>query len=151
MPLGATAVYTPSGGGEQATVQQIVAALLAAADVAGHTVLAEAQQIVPVDTGDLEASGAVDTVDNGSAVVSTVSFGTDHAAYVEFGTGQRGAGSPGAGPYPYNPDWPGMVAQPYLRPALDSSRGEIVSAFQDQFTGISGAVPGESGYVSVDK
>ena len=37
-----------------------------------------------------------------------------HAAYVEFGTGRRGGGSP---------HWPGMAARPYLRPALEAGRG----------------------------
>ena len=150
MPLGATAVYTPSGDGGQATIRQIVAALLGAADIAGYTVLAEAQMIVPVDTGEMEESGEVTVKDTGTQVVATVAFTADHSIYVELGTGIRGAASPGAGPYPYNPNWPGMPAQPSLRPALDTSGGEIMSAFQDLFTGISGAVPGEPGHVSID-
>jgi hypothetical protein len=52
-----------------------------------------------------------------------------HAAYVEFGTGQRGAASAGAGNGPYSETWPGMPAQPYLRPALDTARPAILGAF----------------------
>ena len=40
-----------------------------------------------------------------------------HAAYVEFGTGRRGAGS--SSKVSYDPDWPGMAAQPYMQPAAD--------------------------------
>ena len=52
-----------------------------------------------------------------------------HAAYVEFGTGRRGAGSPAP------PKWaeasgygeiPGMPAQPYLTPAAAEGRDEFV-------------------------
>lgn len=44
-----------------------------------------------------------------------------HAAYVEFGTGQRGAAS---GRYPggYDGDWPGMSAQPYMYPAAQTMK-----------------------------
>lgn len=153
MPLGATAVYTPSGDGGAATIRQVAAAVLEAADIAGHTVLAEAQQNAPFRTGELMESGQCTTEDNGSEVVSTVAFTSGHAAFVEFGTGRRGAEAGGGGPPAegswFDPDWPGMHPQPYLRPALDSSRGEVLSAFRDLFTGISGAVPGEAGYVSL--
>jgi hypothetical protein len=50
---------------------------------------------------------------------------------VEFGTGRRGASSAGAGPYSYDPNWPGMVAQPYMRPALDTARPQILAAFAE--------------------
>jgi hypothetical protein len=44
-----------------------------------------------------------------------------HAAYVEFGTGQRGAAG---GRYPggYDGEWPGMSAQPYMYPAAQTMR-----------------------------
>ena len=45
---------------------------------------------------------------------------------VELGTGVRGASSPGAGPGPYKLSWPGMAARPYLRPAWDQHRREVI-------------------------
>jgi HK97 gp10 family phage protein len=62
-------------------------------------------------------------------VTATVAPHTDYDVYVEFGTGKRGAASPGAGPGDwYSPDWPGMKAQPYLRPAADDNRDAVVDA-----------------------
>ena len=82
------------------------------------------QELVAVDTGDLKASGHVEVTQVGKQVFAAVEYTSDHAAFVEFGTGQRGAASPGAGDVPYNPSWPGMAAQPYLRPAYDLHRNE---------------------------
>jgi hypothetical protein len=97
-----------------------------------EAVLEEAEAIVPVDTGELRESGHVEAPkDNAGRVVGSVVFDADHAAYVEYGTGIRGASSEGAGDGPYNPNWPGMVAQPYLRPALDKARPHILEIFQD--------------------
>ena len=96
-----------------------------------EVVLEEAEAIVAVDTGELRESGHVEIEVNGAEATGYVVFDSDHAAYVEFGTGQRGATSPGAGDGPYDPNWPGMVAQPYLRPALDTARPAIVEIFRD--------------------
>ena len=95
-------------------------------------VLEEAEAIVPVDTGELRESGHVEMVEtSGPKPSAAVVFDSDHAAYVEYGTGVRGAASPGAGDGPYDPNWPGMPAQPYLRPALDTARPAIVEVFRD--------------------
>ncbi len=55
-----------------------------------------------------------------------VTVANPHAAYVEFGTGRRGADSPSPPKAPdgggYDPDWPGMAAQPYLYPAAQMAR-----------------------------
>jgi HK97 gp10 family phage protein len=61
-------------------------------------------------------------------VTATVAPHTDYDVYVEFGTGRRGAASPGAGEGPYDPNWPGMAAQPYMRPAADDNRDAVVDA-----------------------
>lgn len=82
------------------------------------------QEFVPVDTGALKASGHVDVVQSGKQVFITIAYDAPYSVYVEFGTGRRGASSPGAGDGPYNPNWPGMPAQPYLRPAFDAHREE---------------------------
>jgi HK97 gp10 family phage protein len=94
-------------------------------------VLQEAQSLCPVDTGELRDSLRSEAIqDDGSRITGAVSANTDYAAYVEFGTGKRGAASPGAGSGPYSPTWPGMPAQPYLRPALDQARQQVLEEFQ---------------------
>lgn len=77
------------------------AVMLAGAEV----VLEHALDLVPVDTGELKDSGAVDREE------VSVGFGTDHAEAVEFGTSR----SP---------------AQPFLRPAVDEHQDEILEAMQ---------------------
>lgn len=94
-------------------------------------VLEEAEAIVPVDTGDLRNAGHVEILAAGAQPSAAVVFDSDHAAFVEYGTGIRGAASAGAGDGPYDPNWPGMTAQPFLRPSLDSSRSAIVEVFRD--------------------
>lgn len=64
-------------------------------------VLAFAQNIVPVDTGELLSSGHIEQDGDTYYVV----FGTDHCWYVEFGTMY-------------------MAAQPYLTPAVESVHEE---------------------------
>ncbi len=97
-------------------------------------VLEEAEAIVAVDTGELRESGHVEIEVKGAEATSYVVFDAEHAAFVEYGTGQRGAASPGAGEGPYDPNWPGMVSQPYLRPALDTARPAIVEIFKDTYS-----------------
>ena len=94
-------------------------------------VLEEAEAIVPVDTGELRESGHTELLQAGPTPSAAVVFDSEHAAYVEYGTGVRGADSPGAGEGPYDPNWPGMASQPYLRPALDTARPAIVEVFRD--------------------
>jgi hypothetical protein len=90
------------------------------------------QEYVAVDTGELKDSGGTEVTWIGQVVKGQVYYTAGHAGYVEFGTGLRGAGSLGAGPFAYDPEWPGMVAQPYLRPALDVGRARIIASFADQ-------------------
>lgn len=92
-------------------------------------VLETAESIVPVDTGELRESGHVEVIEAGPKPSAAVVFDSDHASYVEYGTGIRGAESAGAGDVPYSSTWPGMPAQPYLRPALDIERPHIVEIF----------------------
>jgi HK97 gp10 family phage protein len=94
-------------------------------------VLEEAEAIVPVDTGELRESGHVELLNAGSQPSAAVVFDSPHAAYVEYGTGIRGEASAGAGEGPYDPNWPGMPAEPYLRPALDIARPHIVEVFRE--------------------
>ena len=111
-------------------MQRVVPALVDAVTESCETVVEEAQAIVPVDTGELrESIHTADVSLVGSVVSGSVEASSPHAGYVEFGTGARGAASAGAGPYPYTESWPGMPAQPYLRPALDTARPAILQAF----------------------
>lgn len=87
---------------------------------------------MPVDTGELRDSGSVVVEEQDRRVVAHVVFSAGHAGYVEFGTGLAGSSSAGAGPYSYSPTWPGMAAQPYLRPALDIAREAGLSLFRSQ-------------------
>ncbi len=109
----------------------------------------EAKLICPVDTGALQESidadvqrgirnitGNADQALSGSVfgVTGVVAPHMDYAVYVEYGTGERGAASPGAGEGPYNPNWKGMVAQPYMRPAWDSQKGPAEDAIREALT-----------------
>lgn len=98
---------------------------------ATNAVYEESQVLCPVDTGNLHDTAKTEVEIGNDAVTGSVIYPASYAAYVEFGTGRRGASSAGAGPYTYNPDWPGMVAQPYLRPALDVAKPQIKAAFSD--------------------
>jgi hypothetical protein len=114
--------------------QLLVPLLITGATNGANAVLAESQALVPVDTGALKVSGGTRVEWTGQRVTGYITYGAYYAAYVEFGTGARGAGSAGAGPYPYKLSWPGMLAQPYCRPALDSSRAAVLDAFRAALT-----------------
>ncbi len=128
----ATVTSTARGDTGRFIANRITPAVRAAVEASAQFVLQEAQQIVPVDTGELRDSGKTVIVEQDKRIVGNVVFTADHAGYVEMGTGQRGAASPGAGPYPYSPTWHGMPARPYLRPALDTARGVIRELFKSQ-------------------
>ncbi len=128
----ATVTSTARGDTGRFIANRITPAVRAAVEASAQFVLQEAQQIVPVDTGELRDSGKTVIVEQDKRIVGNVVFTADHAGYVEFGTGQRGAASPGAGPYPYSPTWHGMPARPYLRSSLDTARDVIRELFKSQ-------------------
>jgi HK97 gp10 family phage protein len=125
-----TSSSTIKPGNWAALEAKLVPKLVQAATNGAKAVLAISQGLVPVDTGELKASGGTSVQWVGTKVVGYVTYGAYYAAYVEFGTGRRGAASAGRGPYPYKEDWPGMKAQPYVRPALDLGRQQVVDAFK---------------------
>jgi HK97 gp10 family phage protein len=108
-----------------------------------EAVLETAESIVPVETGDLRESGHVELLKGGAQPSAAVVFDSPHAGYVEYGTGIRGAASAGAGDGPYSESWPGMRAQPYLRPSLDIERPHIVEIFREN-TAIAARTLGET-------
>lgn len=121
MKLTSHSVYKPRDGGRFIVAKITEGLRKGIKDWAGD-VLDTAQVLVPVDTGELQSSGRVTVSETGKTIAAAVSFDADHAMFVEFGTGIRGASSPGAGDGPYSTTWTGMPAQPYLRPAFDEHR-----------------------------
>ena len=126
MKLTSHAVYQPRDGG-RFIIAKVTEGIRNGVIKWAGTVLDTAQAMVPVDTGDLKASGHVTVADTGKTIAAAVSFDMPYAMYVEFGTGVRGAASAGAGDGPYSTSWVGMPAQPYLRPAFEQHRNEAES------------------------
>lgn len=137
MKLSASATYRPRSDTGHFIQTTITPGCIAAVDASSRMVLAEAQANVAVDTGELRESGRIIPAQQVRNTVSgSVVFTSGHAGFVEFGTGIRGSASPGAAKetpgfhWPYSPTWPGMPAQPYLRPALDIVRETIKGLFR---------------------
>ncbi len=122
--LRAAVVWKPRNDLGQFVESRVTPAAIEGVTAWANLVLTRAQQLVPVRTGELRDSGHVDVTVDGKRVVGRVVFDADHAAYVEYGTGIRGSSSAGAGDVSYSSSWPGMPAQPYLRPASDEMKQE---------------------------
>lgn len=103
-----------------------------------ESIVGLASRYVPVDTGDLLSSITASKVERSPGRVKiTVGSNEPYAAYVEFGTGQRGMASwiEYAGKYhwpniAYTPEWSGMPAGggrnkhgPYLTRAIEEVTG----------------------------
>ena len=110
----------------------LVPLLVKGAGNAAQAVFDISQTLVHVRSGELKASGVqpCPVEWTGTRVTGYVTYRSAHAAYNEFGTGRRGEASAWAGPYPYKQDWPGMTAIPFIRPAMDIGRQQILDAFQ---------------------
>lgn len=132
MRLYAKATYRPRTTSGQFMDAVITPGARAAVQATCQAIFDASQVLVPVDTGELKASGSIAIDDSGKTVVGTVSYSAGHAEYLEFGTGERGAASEGAGAGPYKPEWPGMPAQPYLRPAYDQVKPGVLELFKGQ-------------------
>ena len=110
----------------------LVPRLVTGATAAAQAVLDISQGLVPVDTGELKASGGISVEWVGQKVSGFVIYTSGHAAFNEFGTGRRGEASGNGGPgISYDPNWPGMAGSPYVRPALDLGRQQIFDAFKE--------------------
>jgi hypothetical protein len=110
----------------------LVPKLMQAAATGAALALAEMQVLVPVRTGALRESGQVVPPEwVGHTVSAAVEYTAPWAAYNEFGTGRRGAASPGAGPFSYDENWGGMKATPFMRPGLDAAKPAVLEAFRD--------------------
>jgi HK97 gp10 family phage protein len=90
----------------------------------------DAKYLCPVDLGDLRNSINTKTEVSSTGVKGIVYTNSDHAAYQEFGTGQRGSASPSPPKadidLEYREDWAGIEAQPFLYPALKNQEDKVV-------------------------
>lgn len=112
----------------------------------GELVKGDAKDLCPVDTGDLRNSIKRETKRYKGKIVARIYTNSDHAAYVEFGTGRVGertnkntkvnvsykqdkwlANIPGVGPR-----WiEGQPAQPYLYPALKNNEERVIENIKE--------------------
>ena len=134
MKLQATATYQPRGDLGRYIDVHITPGVRASVEASVKLIEARAKELCPVDTGALRESITSEVVETSKTVVGFVGTHTDYAAYVEFGTGVAGASSAGAGEGPYAMTWPGMPAQPYMRPAIDESRGPVMELFRSNIS-----------------
>ena len=134
MPISARAQFTPRNGLGQFVQTVITPGVIASVQASVNLIQQAAQRYAPVDTGALRDSITTEVDSSGATVVGKVGPHVPYAEYVEFGTGRRGAGSADAGEGPYDPNWAGMVPQPYMRPALDESKGSILELFKSNIS-----------------
>lgn len=114
----------------------------------GELVKGDAKDLCPVDIGDLRKSIKKQTKRYKGKIVATVYTNSDHAAYVEFGTGRKGETTPAVGKYTgplsYKQDkWKvnipdvgvrwieGQPAQPYLYPALKNNEERVIENIKE--------------------
>ena len=92
----------------------------------------EAKMLCPVKDGDLRKSISKQTVIRKGKIRGIVYTNSDHAAYVEFGTGIRGQSSNSNAEVnvTYKQDWSGMEAQPYLYPALKNNKDKVLNEIE---------------------
>ena len=118
-------------------------------DQCGEFVRDDARLRVPVDTGDLRKSIDHTTRKENGEIVSEIHTNSDHAVYVEFGTGPVGAAnhdvtSPEVSVMYSQEKWKGVIpglvtdtdkgiryiagqpAQPYLYPAIRDNEDQII-------------------------
>ncbi len=96
-------------------------AVLAGLREGGRLVQTAAKNLCPVDSGQLRNSIVV--TDLPEQVGVEIGSNVEYAAYIEYGTGQRGDPS-----VPHREDWAGMSPRPYLYPALDANKENIANA-----------------------
>lgn len=134
MRLQATATFRPRSDLGRFVEAHITPAVRASVEASCKLIENSAKIYVPVDTGALRDSITTEIDDSGRTIRGVVGPHTHYAAFVEFGTGIRGASSPGAGEGPYSLTWKGMPAQPYMRPALDENKPVILDVFRAQIS-----------------
>ena len=138
-----TATAAVEGWSEGPIMDRLKASISVLVDRAAEAVFNESQILVPTLSGELKDSGKKSAqADTGAEITGGVEYSAPHCMFVEFGTGLAGMGTY---PYPLPQEgvpitgswiydyrgigWRGMAAQPYLRPALDSARTEVLTLF----------------------
>lgn len=98
-----------------------------------------AKQKAPKGNGELRRSITSEVRNDGEEIVGVVYTPLEYAPYVEYGTGLFAEGGNGRQdvPWSYKDDegnWhttSGMPPQPYMRPALNENRAEILRAIKE--------------------
>lgn len=126
----ATAIYRPRSSAGQFVSVRITPAVYASVEQITDMVFDRSQELCPVLSGRLKASGSKRIEQLDQTIRGVVDYSEEYGPYVEFGTGIAGAASSGAGPGPYSPDWPGMPAQPFQRPAVDEVKPQADEIFR---------------------
>jgi HK97 gp10 family phage protein len=128
MGLRATAIFRPRSGLGQFIQAVVTPAVRASVQAGLDTIQQAAQALCPVDTGALRDSITTNIEDLGTTIRGSVGPTMPYASYVEYGTGRLGSPAP----YPHVMSWPGMKAQPYMRPAYDENKDAIIDLFRAQ-------------------
>ena len=133
--ISATATFRPRNDLGRFVEAVVSPAVEASVTAACELIQGVAKVYCPVDTGLLQSRITYVVTVTAQSIVGTV-FVDDvpYAVYVEYGTGRAGAASAGAGAGPYDPNWAGMPAQPYMRPAIDESREPIKDLFRSNLS-----------------
>lgn len=125
--------FAPRSDAGRFITARIIPGLTQSIQAAQGLIVQEAKNLCPVRTGALRDSiAAVQPEETGKTVVGQVEASAPYSAYVEFGTGIRGATGPNPGPYPYSETWSGMEARAFMRPALDTTRDAVREIFASQ-------------------
>jgi hypothetical protein len=92
--------------------------------------VATAKLLAPVDRGELRNSITSYVGRKGGTADGVTIATSDHAVYVEMGTGDRGHASDNGkapGVATYTAGWPGMAAQAYMYPAHEQTKGLVLA------------------------
>ncbi len=123
----ATAQFTPRGDMGRFVEAHITPAVRASVEASCNVIETSAKGYCPVRTGALRDSISTNIIETPYSIRGEVAPHKDYADYVEFGTGMRGDPI-----VPHRPDWPGMPAQPYMRPAMDEFKNGGLDLFRGQ-------------------
>lgn len=104
---------------------------------ASKQVQGDAKDLCPVgDTGNLRNSIQSSVEEEKDIVIGKISTNKEYAAYVEFGTGQRGKSADIPAKevidLSYREDWTGMKPQSYLYPALKQNEEKVKKIIKDE-------------------
>ncbi len=142
--VAARATFRPNGNTRRVVELIAQVRIFAAVQRSQGVIVEHARRNVTVRSGELQDSiGPGEIKDDGKRITGSVVATAGHAAFEEFGTGLIGAGTyPGELPQenvPITGSWDydyrrvgyqGRAARPFMRPALDTARAEVLEEFQ---------------------